>query len=117
MKSLYSVQQTYFRDVHLLRTELLFKRLELRDFLTNPNIKAETIQTKYWETSELQSRLEEKSIEYLIRVKNLLTQEQLKHWCPEQEFPPFRRMMHEPGPMGSMSPKRNLPSQERARED
>ncbi len=48
----------------------------------------------------------EKAVEYLIKVRNLLTQEQLKNWCPEQEFPSFPRMMHGPGPMGPMHPKK-----------
>jgi hypothetical protein len=80
--------------------------LELREFLTNPNIRIESIRSKYLEINEIQSKLEEKTIEYVIKVRNLLTQEQLKNWCPEQEFPLFQRMMHGPGPMGIMPPRR-----------
>ncbi|MEW6375542.1 MAG: periplasmic heavy metal sensor [Thermodesulfobacteriota bacterium] len=103
-KGLFQIQQIYFREIQLLRTELLSKRLELREFLINPVIRSETIRSKYLETIELEKKLEEKAIEYLIKVRNLLTQEQLKSWAPEKEFPLFRRMMHGFGPMGPMFP-------------
>jgi len=108
VKRLELIQQAFFRETQLLRAELFVKRFELRDFLTNPNIKIESIRSKYLEINEFQSILEEKTIEYLIKVRNLLTQEQLKTWCPEHEFPPFRKMMPGPGPMEPMHPKRPL---------
>jgi Spy/CpxP family protein refolding chaperone len=108
-----SINQTYLRETRPLRTEIFSKRLELREFFTNPTIKIEAIRAKHMEILELQSKQEEKTIEYLIRVRNLLTQEQLKMWCPEQEFFFSWRMMHEPDFMSPMNPKRNLPPPER----
>jgi len=102
-KSLDLIQQTYFRESQFIRAQLFTKRLELREFLINPTIKIESIRVKYFEITELQSKQEEKAIEYLIKVRNLLTLEQLQNWCPEQEFPAFRQMMYRTGPMG---PKR-----------
>jgi Spy/CpxP family protein refolding chaperone len=102
-KSLDLVQQTYFREAQFIRAQLFTKRLELRELLINPTIKIESIRVKYFEITELQSKQEEKAIEYLIKVRNLLTLEQLQNWCPEQEFPAFRQMMYGTGPMG---PKR-----------
>jgi Spy/CpxP family protein refolding chaperone len=106
VKRLDLIYQAYFQETQLPRTELFAKRLELREFLTNPNIRIESIRSKYLEINEIQSKLEEKIIEYVIKVRNLLTQEQLKNWCPEQEFPLFQRMMHGPRPMGIMPPRR-----------
>ena len=102
-KSLDLIQQTYFRESQFIRAQLFTKRLELREFLINPTIKIESIRVKYFEITELQSKQEEKAIEYLIKVRNLLTLEQLQNWCPEQEFSAFRQMMYGTGPMG---PKR-----------
>jgi len=102
-KSLDLIQQTYFREAQFIRAQLFTKRLELRELLINPTIKIESIRVKYFEIIELQSKQEEKAIEYLIKVRNLLTLEQLQNWCPEQEFPAFRQMMYGPSPMG---PKR-----------
>jgi hypothetical protein len=64
------------------------------------------------EIIELQSKQEEKAAEYLIKVRSLLTPEQLKSWCPEQEWPSFRHRMHEPGPMGPMHQRKALPPPE-----
>jgi len=105
-KELDIIQQTYFRETQLLRAQLFSKRLELREILTNPTVKIESIRFKYSEINEIQSKFEEKAVEYLIRVRNLLTPEQLKSWNPEEEFPLFRRMMHGPDPMGPMRPRK-----------
>jgi len=109
MKELEIIQQSFYRETQPIRSELFSKYLELKEFLTNPIIKIESIQAKNEEIILLQSRLEEQGIHYLIKVRALLTQEQLKLWCPEQEFPHSRRMMHGPGPMGPMMPQKPYP--------
>jgi len=109
-----SLQQAFIREVQLLRIQLFSKRLELRELLTNPGTKVEAIRVKAAEIQEIQARLEEKSIDYLIRIRALLTQEQLKGWCPESDLPGFRRMMqgHDaPGPF----PRRRPPFPEGAK--
>jgi len=93
------IQQAYFRETQLLRAQLFTRRLELRELLTGPAVKVESIRAKNSEIIELQSKEEERSVEYLVKVRNLLTPEQLRKWCPEQEFPAFRHRMYGPGPM------------------
>jgi Spy/CpxP family protein refolding chaperone len=115
-KELDIIQQAHFRETQVLRAQLLSKRLELREFLTNPTIKIESIRSKYSEINEIQTRFEEKAVEYLIKVRNLLTPEQLKSWSPEEEFPFFRRTMRGFEPFGSMHPRRSPPL-ERFREE
>ncbi|MCJ7705278.1 MAG: periplasmic heavy metal sensor [Desulfobacterales bacterium] len=104
--------QTHLEETQLLRAQLVTKRIELRELLTNPAIKTESIRTKYLERVETQSKMEEKAIEYLVKVRSLLTHEQLKSWCPEQEFPLFQRMMPGHSPMEPMRPKKTLPPEE-----
>src|SRR4030042_4636191 len=111
-KILHSINLTYLSETRPLRTEIFSKQLELREFFTNPTVKIEAIRAKNMEILELQSKLEGKTIEYLIKVRNLLTQEQLKMWCPEQEFSFPWRMMHEPDFIGPLNPRRNLPPSE-----
>jgi Spy/CpxP family protein refolding chaperone len=111
-KSLELIQQAYFREAQLLRAQLFTKRLELRELLTSPTIKPESIRAKNMEIIELQSKEEEKSVEHLVRVRNLLTPEQLRKWCPEREFPAFRHRMHGTGPMGPMPHRENFPPPE-----
>jgi Spy/CpxP family protein refolding chaperone len=116
-KELNLIQQTYYQETQLLRAQLLSKRLELREFLTNPTVKKESIRSKYSEINEIQSRFDEKAAEYLIKVRSLLTPEQLKSWNPEDEYPLSQLMMHGPNPMGPMRSRKNLPSTERFRKE
>jgi Spy/CpxP family protein refolding chaperone len=111
-KNLELIQQTYFREAQLLRAQLFTKRLELRELLISPTTKTESIRAKHFEIIDFQSKHEEKSVEYLIKVRNLLAPEQLQKWCPEQEFPAFRQMMYGPGPMGPMHPRKTFPPPE-----
>ncbi len=111
-KELNLLQQTYLQEVQLLRAQLITKRLELRELLTNPSVKTESVRTKYGEVVETQSKMEEKAIEYLLKVRGLLTHEQLKLWCPEDEFPLSQRMMPGHRPMRPMDPMRRLPPEE-----
>jgi len=106
MKGLDTLQQAFFRETQLLRAQILSKRLELRELLTNSTTKIDSIRSKSAEILEHQAKFEEKSIEYLIKVRNLLNQEQLKDWCPEMEFPPFRRMMQGPDSMAPSLPRK-----------
>ena len=111
-KSLELIQQAYFREARLLRAQLFTRRLELRELLTGPTIKTESIRAKNSEIIELQSKEEERSVEYLVKLRNLLTPEQLRKWCPEREFPAFRHRMHGPGSMGPMQHRENFPPPE-----
>ena len=111
-KSFDLIQLAYFREAQILRLQLLTKNFELRELLINPTTTTESIRAKYLEIIELQTKQEEKAVEYLIKVRNLLTPEQLKSWCPEQEFPSFRHMMHGTGPMGPMHQRKAFPPPE-----
>ncbi|MGZ3494057.1 MAG: Spy/CpxP family protein refolding chaperone [Thermodesulfobacteriota bacterium] len=104
-KNLDLLQQTYFREAQLLRLEIFTKKLELRELLTNSTVRVEIIRGKNSEIAELQSKQEEKAIEYLIKVRNLLSPEQLRTWCPEQELPYFRQTMPGRRPMSPIHPE------------
>ena len=111
-KNLELIQQAYFREAQLLRAQLFSRRLELRELFVSPTVKIESIRSKNSEIIEIESKQEEKAIEYLIKVRNLLTSEQLQKWCPEQEFPAFRQRMYGTGPMGPMHPRETFPPPE-----
>jgi Spy/CpxP family protein refolding chaperone len=108
LKTLDAIRQTYFLEAQRLRGELFSKRLEFREYLTNPAVKVDSIHAKSSEIIELQAKVEEKATDYLINVRNLLTPEQLKLWCPERELPnlrPMRPMMDRPYPTGPRPPR------------
>ncbi len=111
-KSLELIQQAFLREAQLLRAQLFARRLELRELFMSPAVKIELIRAKNSEIIELESKQEEKSVDYLIKVRNLLTPEQLQKWCPEQDLPAFRHTMRGGGPMGPMFHRKILPPQE-----
>lgn len=111
-KSLEFIQEVYYREIQLFRFRVFTKRLEIRELLTSPAAKPEFIRGKFSEIIELQSKQEEKAAEYLMKVRHLLTPEQLKNWCPEQELPSHRQMMYGTGPMGPLHPRRVFPPSE-----
>jgi Spy/CpxP family protein refolding chaperone len=113
-KNLDLIQQNYFKETHLLRSRLYVKWLELREILTNPSVKMESIRSKQGEMVALQQELEEKTFGYLIQVRELLNPEQLKRWSPEQELSLSWKRMHEPGPM---RPMHSPPPQETPRKE
>lgn len=88
-------QQEYFREIRLLRIEFLSKRMELRELLKDPQTNTDSLREKFNELLDLQSKLDTKTLEYLIKIRSLFTQEQLHKWCPELEIPFFREMMHQ----------------------
>ena len=112
MKVLNSLLETYDQETQFLRNDLFAKRLELRESLTDPNMGLESIRSKFLELNALESKLEEKMIDYLIKVKGLLTHEQLKLWCPEKELPFFGRRTHGPAPMEPPIPRKIHPRRE-----
>jgi Spy/CpxP family protein refolding chaperone len=111
-KTLELIQQAFFREAQFLRAQLFTRRLELRELFVSPTIKIDLIRAKNSEIIELESKREEKSVEYLIKVRNLLTPEQLQRWCPEQELPAFRHMPYGAGPMGLTHPMGTFPPPE-----
>jgi len=106
LKEINLIQQAYLKEAQTLRAQLFAKRLELRESITNPTVKPEIIRSKHGEIAELEYKFEEKVIEYLLKVRTLLTQEQLKIWCPEKEAPFFRGMGHGSGIMDPWTPRR-----------
>lgn len=111
-RRLHHLQQTYLQETQNLRAQLIAKRMELRELLTNSTARMENIRTKYMEVVETQSKLEEKAIDYLIKVRDLLTQEQLNLWCPEEEFPMLHKMPPGHRPLRPMPPMRMQPLEE-----
>jgi Spy/CpxP family protein refolding chaperone len=104
LKELEQIQQSLVKETQILRAQLFAKRLELRETLTNPTAKTELIRLKYGEVASLESKIEEKSVDFLVKLRSLLTPEQMRYWCPEREFLPLRGGMgHGPGMMDPRS--------------
>lgn len=115
-RSIDLLRQSSLRDMASLRAQIFAKRLVLRELLTNPAVKTEVIRSTQSEIVDIETRLSEKGFDYLVKVRALLTPEQLRLWCPEKEFPFFNGMMQRPWMMGPTK-QRRPPSAEETRKE
>ncbi len=80
MEKLKSIEGSYLNDIAPLRNDLLNKRYELRRLFLDPTSKAEDIRAKQEEAFVLETQIQEKVIDYQLKVREVLTPEQFKVW-------------------------------------
>jgi Spy/CpxP family protein refolding chaperone len=77
-KTLENLQQAYSSEAFPLRMELMSLRFELRHLIRDPNVPSMTLLEQQRKISELQGKLESLSLSYQIKVRSVLTKEQLQ---------------------------------------
>jgi Spy/CpxP family protein refolding chaperone len=80
MEELKSIEGSYLNDITPLRNELLNKRYELRRLFLDPTSKADDIRAKQGEAFVLETQIQEKVIDYQLKVREVLTPDQFKVW-------------------------------------
>jgi Spy/CpxP family protein refolding chaperone len=74
------IEGSYLNDITPLRNDLLNKRYELRRLISDPTSKADDIRAKQGEAFVLETQIQEKVIDYQLKVREVLTPEQFKVW-------------------------------------
>ena len=77
-KALEGLRRDYAAEAMPLRRELFSLRLELRHLTRDPNVQSKTLVDRQKKISELQARLDNLSLSYQIKVRSILTKEQLE---------------------------------------
>ena len=72
------LREFYLRDTLDLRNELVIKRFDLNDLLDKPQVDPNQVLVRQREISGLESRLEERSLLYQLKMRQVLTPEQIK---------------------------------------
>lgn len=80
MEKLKFIEGSYLNEITPLRNELLNKRYELRRRFLDPTSKADDIRAKQEEAFLLETQIQEKVIDYQLKVREILTPEQFKVW-------------------------------------
>ena len=80
MEKLKSIQGSYLNDITPLRNNLLNKRYELRRLISDPASKADDIRARQEEASGLEAQIQEKIIDYQLKVREILTPQQFRLW-------------------------------------
>jgi len=92
-----STQDHYLRDMTALRNELLSKRYELRRLLSNSKSKASEIRSEQQEVFALESRIQERVLDYQLQVREILTPQQFELWVSTYGMPSRHGIHHGPG--------------------
>ena len=83
-KQLEAVRKTetiYREPIFRLRKAMMFKHIDLRNLLQDPESSEETIRSKAREIETLQKELRQNTIDYQIALRAILTPDQIRRWC------------------------------------
>jgi Spy/CpxP family protein refolding chaperone len=102
MEKLKSIQGSYLDDITPLRNDLLNKRYELKRLIFDPTSEADDIRAKQEEAFVLETQIEEKVIDYQLKVREILTPQQFRLWISRYQvgFGPRRGHRHGMGIRG-----------------
>ena len=97
---LQAIRESYLRDTLVWRNELVVKRFDLRDLLNDPRSDPNHVLAKQREISDLESRIQERTVLSHLEMRKVLTPEQIKLLPPWFGGGGFRghRMMPGGGP-------------------
>lgn len=80
-RAMEKAEETYGDLLRTLRNQWTSKRLELQDSLADPKAGEEAIRGKARELAGAQAELQRTLLDYQLRVRAVLTPEQLGRWC------------------------------------
>jgi Spy/CpxP family protein refolding chaperone len=102
MEKLKSIQGSYLNDITSLRNDLLNKRYELKRLILDPTSNADDIRAKQQEVFVLETQIQEKQIDYQLKVREILTPQQFRLWISRYQvgFGPRRGYRHGMGMRG-----------------
>jgi Spy/CpxP family protein refolding chaperone len=80
------VDQDYSNQIIMVRNELMSKRFELQFLLRDPQVNEEMIHAKGRKISELQDRYLTLMIDHQIKIRAVLSPEQVQSWCATHDF-------------------------------
>jgi Spy/CpxP family protein refolding chaperone len=63
------------------RNSLMLKRIELRELLRDAGADKQAIRNKAGEMGDIREALQKEMIDYQIRIRDILTPEQIRRWC------------------------------------
>ena len=91
------IQRHYLEDMSGLRNERRNREFRLKRLLSDPSSKPAEIRSKQKEVSALENRMQERTLDYQLEVREVLTPEQFRLWVSRQHMPFGRRGHHRHG--------------------
>lgn len=96
-----TIQRRYLEEIRALRNDLLNKRYDLERLLSDPQVKPSEIKAKQREVFLLENQIQERLLDYQLKVRDILTPQQFEAWVSRNRMSPGHRMHHGRG-MGMM---------------
>lgn len=87
---LQAIRESYLRDTLVWRNELVVKRFDLRDLLSDPQSEPNQVLAKQREVSDLESKIQERTVLSQLEMRKVLTPEQIQLLPPGLGFGGFR---------------------------
>jgi len=101
MEIITSIQRRYLGEIRTLRGDLLNQRHDLKRLLSDPTSEAADIRARHNGVLAVETRIQEKILDYQLEVREVLTSEQFTLWVSKQRKPP-RPRPHRKGGMRMM---------------
>ena len=92
-----SIQKSFLEDITPLRNDLFNKKYSLRRLFSDPASSATTIKAKQQEVFAVQRQIQEKLLDYRLKVRDILTPEQYQLWMSKYQMRPGPMMRHRQG--------------------
>jgi len=87
-----SLERYYLGEMTALRNQLRDRRYTLRRRLMDPAVDPSEIRAKQKEVLALEDRIQEKILDYQLRVREILTPEQFRLWASRKRWGLGRRL-------------------------
>jgi Spy/CpxP family protein refolding chaperone len=84
MNSIRKVKKAYVNRMVQRKTELAGKQIEFKQLIGDPNSSEESIRAKGREIESVNNQIIRDMINYEVEIRRILTPEQLRRWCQEQ---------------------------------
>ena len=81
LEAVRKAEAIYSEPIFRLRKAMMFKHIELRDLLQDPQSSEEAIRSKAREIENLQKKMRQNMIDYQIALRRILTPAQIRRWC------------------------------------
>lgn len=91
-----SIQRHYLKDMIVLRNDLWNRRYALRRLLSDPTAESSEIRAKQKEVFTLGNQIQERILDYQLKVRDILTPEQFRLWVSRNRMPLGHGMHHGP---------------------
>jgi Spy/CpxP family protein refolding chaperone len=81
-----AIRSSYRRRILQLRSDLMVKRLEIRNLLNNPESSEEKVLIKAGEIEDLNRAFDRVVLNYQLEIRRVLSPKQIEIWCTNGEL-------------------------------